>query len=491
MTPEQRIDNLSDWLSPMVIKEVRQMVRGREFNYSFGLSVLIGLLVAFYGGMEALAGSVGAGAGIFVALMTCLTLIGVAVVPVGTLNALRVERSERTLDLITVTALSPRKIVMGKLLTQAVKLLTLFAGLAPFMAMSFLLGGIDFLTIVLSLTTLFLWSLWACSAALLLSSLTKSRGLSIVVSGVSGLVFLVVAGLGRSIYYTAMYSGFGVVGSPIGFMTGFHGPGDGWRFAGMVAICLTSMANLILLAENRLSPPTVDSVTPLRIGFLVQFLMIAGMIVASMPSTGGVSATGDPSLATLLGLLGGLQLATVAMFTVSEELTSRRRIRGLKKSQWEWTMVLFRPGGARGAAYVLIQMILLLGVGKYLAPPDSDFNWLIAICGYICFFTGLPALIGQCVSPKFFRPPYTRVAILLFFSVLSLVAEIMHYFVTADAPGISVYHVLSPFRAFANWKIVENNHWDSYVFALGVFGLLSYFGLVHLAKKYSHDGYKH
>ena len=57
-------------------------------------------------------------------------------------------------------------------------------------------------------------------------------------------------------------------------------------------------------------------------------------------------------------------------------------------------MVLLRPGGGRGAAYVLVQMILLLGVGKYLAPPDSDFNWLIATCGYICFFTGVPALIA-------------------------------------------------------------------------------------------------
>ena len=33
---------------------------------------------------------------------------------------------------------------MGKLMAQAVKLLTLFAALAPFIAMSFLLGGIDF-----------------------------------------------------------------------------------------------------------------------------------------------------------------------------------------------------------------------------------------------------------------------------------------------------------------------------------------------------------
>jgi hypothetical protein len=154
-------------------------------------------------------------------------------------------------------------------------------------------------------------------------------------------------------------------------------------------------------------------------------------------------------------------------------------------------MVLFRPGGGRGAVYVLVQMILLVGIGKYLAPPASDFNSLIAICGYILFFTGVPALIAQCVSPKFFLPPYTRVAILLFFSVLSLIAEILHYLATGSAPAISVYHVLSPFRALANWTLVETNHWDFYVFTLGFLGLLSYFGLLYLARQYSHDRYKH
>ena len=43
---ESRLDRLSDMLSPMVVKEVRQMVRGREFNYSLTLSVIVGLLVA-------------------------------------------------------------------------------------------------------------------------------------------------------------------------------------------------------------------------------------------------------------------------------------------------------------------------------------------------------------------------------------------------------------------------------------------------------------
>src|SRR5438132_9396762 len=95
------LDDLSDWLSPIVVKEVRQMVRGREFNYSFSLSLVTGLIVAVLGSGEALNG-MGAGATIFSRLTSCLALIGLAVVPLGTFNMLRNERADQTLDLITL-----------------------------------------------------------------------------------------------------------------------------------------------------------------------------------------------------------------------------------------------------------------------------------------------------------------------------------------------------------------------------------------------------
>jgi len=44
-----RLDDWSDRLSPILVKEIRQMVRGREFNYSFGISLLAGFFVAFFG----------------------------------------------------------------------------------------------------------------------------------------------------------------------------------------------------------------------------------------------------------------------------------------------------------------------------------------------------------------------------------------------------------------------------------------------------------
>src|SRR6185436_6573988 len=51
------LDRASDWLSPIVVKEVRQIVRGREFIYSFGGSLVAGLAIAFTGAADALRGN--------------------------------------------------------------------------------------------------------------------------------------------------------------------------------------------------------------------------------------------------------------------------------------------------------------------------------------------------------------------------------------------------------------------------------------------------
>ena len=134
------LERASDRVSPIVVKEVRQLARGREFHYAFNIALLVGLTVAFFAAADALTGNGTSGGWTFTALTLALGLLGLVVVPLGAYTALRSERQEQTLELITLTALSPRRVVIGKLLAQGVKLTTLFAGLAPFIAMSFIKG---------------------------------------------------------------------------------------------------------------------------------------------------------------------------------------------------------------------------------------------------------------------------------------------------------------------------------------------------------------
>jgi hypothetical protein len=472
------LKDTSDRLSPIVVKEVRQVVRGQEFTFSFSACLLAGLAVAFFGATNALQGSGTSGNGTFIALISCLTFLGLVVVPFGAFNALRNERMEQTLELITLTALSPRRVVIGKLLAQGVKLATLFAAMAPFIAMSFLLGGIDFVTILVSLLVLFMWSLWASAAFLFLSCLLKSRAMSGLIFGAAGIVLFVVFNLGRYLYFML------TVGAGAGAVSFSGGGVGGWPWLALVIMatfCLASMINLVLLAENRLSLPTEDRVTPLRIGFLAQFLLIAGwtlsFVHASPPEVR--SAIGA------LGIFGGLHLAVVALFAVTESLVVSRRVRlrMAPSSPWRWLLAMFRPGGGRGALYVLVQMAVLLLVAWRLDPSGSNLRWFLAMCGYICFFTGVPTVVVRSRRPTGAASIQLRVAVLLLLPISLLLPDIIYYVVWQPEVidlTFGARHLFNPFRTLANWSFVESLGWFSAPLSMGLTGLLSYLALIHL-----------
>lgn len=476
-----KLDNWSDRLSPMVIKEVRQMVRGREFSYSFGLALVAGLLVAFIGLANAGDITGAAGGQIFTSLMVCLIVLGLVVVPLGAFNALRTERSDHTLDLITQTALTPRRIVVGKLLTQGVKLVILFAGLAPFVAMSFLLGGVDLQTILMGLAVLFLWSMWVSSVCLFVSAAAASRALSGILFAVMTVGFFMLLGRFNYIWMPILGVGpaFAYGGVVVSSSTMW------WTIAGSTAFCFISMANFVLLAENRLSLPIEDRSTSLRIGFLIQFLFIVAAIVGPLwahavgYTAGGVSAS--------LGLFGGLQLALVSIFATTEDMAlSRRIIRNIKSSLHRPWFAVFRPGGGRATAWVMIQMLLLLGIGATLTPlTGSEFTWLLGICSYICFFSGVPACLGRLILKSRVRAAHLRVGTLVFSPVLMISADLLQYFLKPEPlfqGGYTAYHILNPFRTLSNWASVETAGWDLPVFLMGMIGLLAYILLIRIGQ---------
>jgi hypothetical protein len=470
------LEDRSDWLSPIVVKEVRQVVRGREFASSFGASLIGGLGVAFFGAADALTGGGTSGQWTFVALMSCLGILGLAIVPLGAFNALRNERLEQTFDLITLTALSPRRVVIGKLLAQGVKLATLFAAMAPFIAMSFLLGGIDFVTILVALLMLFLWSLWACALCLFLSTLLKSRAMSGLVLGAVAIALFLAFVLARSLFFAPGFrSGavvFGATGSP-----------TWWVLPMAATFLLATLVNLILLAENRLSLPTENRVTTLRVGFLAQFLLIVAWTLSSIDEPLRVRETA----VQVFGVIGGLHLALVAMFTVTEDLVVPRRVllRMTPSSTWRRPLAIFLPGGGRGAVYVLAQMALMLVAAWMLDATAIQLRWLLAMCGYICFFTGVPAVVLRLLSPERASSLQLRIAVLLLLTASTLLPDMIHYVLWQPdvlSLSYSARHLLNPIRTLANWLAVETHYWFAIPTGLGLTGFVAYLVLIQMTR---------
>ena len=477
-----RLDDWSDRLSPIVVKEIRQMVRGREFNYAFGISLLAGLIVAFFGLADALTSAGTSGSSVFTALMACLGVVGLVVIPLGTFSALRSERVEQTLDLITQTMLTPRRIIVGKLMTQAVKLIVLFAGLAPFVAMSFLLGGIDMLTILVSLAVLFMVSLWVCSACLFMSAASQSRAMSVVlfVGLAIGSIWILSPMSGR------IFALLGLIPAPAPII------GMNWFLGAATVLCLVSMTNFLLLAENRLSSPIEDRSTALRIGFFVQFLLILAYVigpgaVAASPATavfiGGTVGFVPPN--QRLALWGGIHLAVTAVFAVTEDLVLSRRVFQRIRKSLKRPWAIFRPGGGRGVLWILAQMLFFLAAGLTIYVPDM-FSALVAICAYICFFTGVPTVVMRHIFKSRARTAYLRAGILLFFPIVAISADLLLSFLT---PGLifngsySAYHILNPFRTLANWSYIQAQGWVWRPMFMGLIGLIAYLELFRMGRR--------
>jgi hypothetical protein len=465
-----RLDDASDRLSPMVVKEVRQIVRSREFNWSFLVSLAAGLVVAFIGAAMA-APTRSSGAWVFGALTASLALLGFVVAPFSAFSALRNERLEQTMDLVAVTALSARRIVVGKLFAQAVKLSTFFAAMVPFVVMSFLLGGIDFTTILLWLALVFLGSLWVCAAALLLSSLSTTRAMSgLLVAGL-GIGLVVLFGASRLVFLLLSSVG-GMAFSGVGVAYAGSGPAPAsWLIGMLVALALVTMANLVLLAENRLSSPVEDKATALRVGFFVQFLVIAGMF-----TTVAYFVPPVPSVVNPIVALCGFHLAIVAAFAVTEDLPVSRRVLLTLPSPWPFRpRAMLRPGGGRGAVYVLAHLALLVAIVWHIG--DARDVWMTAaLCGYIAFFSGVPAL-----ALRWWKPDMSsfllRVAVLAAVAAALVLPDLLYALFWRPDVFLFEYearHLINPWRTTANWAIVEREGWFTIPILIGNAGVLAY-----------------
>ena len=245
-----------------------------------------------------------------------------------------------------------------------------------------------------------------------------------------------------------------------------------WELAIATTICLATMGNLVLLAENRLSLPTEDRVTALRAGFFGQFLLIAAWTLSFINEPAIVRS----NAAQALGILGGLHLAVVAMFTVTEDLVVPRRVllRMNAVSPWRRLLAIFRPrrwtrrhlcAGADGA----------LPCGGVAASADVGEPSLVPGRVRVHLLLHRPAgrrLPGH--RPASAASFQLRAAVLAVLSMALILPDIVYYLLwqpTLFELRYAGRHLLNPIRTLANWRLVEANHGFAIPVLLGLTGL--------------------
>ena len=119
-------------------------------------------------------------------------------------------------------------------------------------------------------------------------------------------------------------------------------------------------------------------------------------------------------------MYAAIHLGIVAAFTITEDMALSRRVqmRLAATPRWRRWLVILRPGPRWGVMYIAVQMALLFPAAWALGASGSRLRWLLALCGYVAVFTGLPTVLMRAWRPS--TPSWTlRVAILFVFAALA------------------------------------------------------------------------
>jgi len=214
-----RWEKWNDALNPILLKEVRQLYKSRQFVLAFFLlltaawfvsvvallapEVILKFVPFGYGHTGQINGSA-----LFFAIYAPLVVALCLIVPLRALESLAIEYDGQTMEMIQLTRIPADQIAIGKFWCSALHMGLYFASLGPFLITSYLLPGISFPSIIVLLFFAFVASLGLVSLALLLGSYSNSPTQRAILTIVLLVICVWVAWTWLSIVYGTLHSSF-------------------------------------------------------------------------------------------------------------------------------------------------------------------------------------------------------------------------------------------------------------------------------------------
>jgi hypothetical protein len=364
-------NDFPDWLSPILVKELRQGLRTKVFTITFLVlqvlligCVLIGLLVAAHGG------NTSASSGFFWSLVGLPMLM---VLPWSGLNAISAEVRANTLDLIFLTRLSAWRILVGKWIAIVAQSALLLAAVLPYVVLRYFMGGVD-LASELLVVALMMTASAILSAMLVGLSAYPGRLMRV------GVIIALFFGFQMSLWIMAIFA-FSPT-SPFG--------GAGMGKVGVFAIIAITILLAMLLLEfgaARIAPVAENHALRKRIlGFLI--LLVAAFARTLDPHT---------ELVALFAFIVTIPLMVGAMCEEMTPLPAIYRPFARKGLPGRLVGRFLYPGWPSGMLYC----VLLLGgfAGLFHSFRSSGQWWFLMTCLAFCGALFTPVALIRLAMP--------------------------------------------------------------------------------------------
>ncbi|MCO8121484.1 ABC transporter permease [Stieleria sp. TO1_6] len=193
------LDKLDRWcartgdrINPILVKETRQSLKSRQFVVTFSMILFAALAWTIAGSLSMMPQiyTTPSAPRMMIGYYAVLALPMLMVVPIAAYRSLEAEIDDGTLELLSITALSPWQIVLGKLGSASLQMLLYFVTLFPCLAYAYSLRGVDLPTTLLIVASLGVAGLLLTVVGLFFAP--TARGRSGRVSALLALIFLLV-----------------------------------------------------------------------------------------------------------------------------------------------------------------------------------------------------------------------------------------------------------------------------------------------------------
>ena len=450
-------------LNPILVKEMRQALRGRAFRIVFWIAVAIattvGCLILVQEGEQP---SEMGGLTFFVALYGFLSAAVHLFVPFAAFQSVGAEWEENTFDLLVLSNLRPRQIVLGKLLSHGLLVLLFFSGFVPFLLFAFLLRGLDLVGAVWVLGLTLISSTALICLAIALSSMTRQKLLRVVAMVVLAVpLFQVTIG---SIGFSGMWLSQNI----------FHTPAATQALLAGATFGLTVIAFACAFAATRFAHPEENRSTVLRV------MATIAVLIALVWGAHLVRFFGDltPLAVLCVPIFIGLTFFATSFATEEERLGRRVRHQVPRNRMLALLATPYFPGGGRGLLFYGLHAFLIVGgvlaiarwsgVTSIFGSARTTNLWLIpwTLFAYGAIYVGFVTWIGHFFSSRITGRIGARLGVPVA-AVLGLVLPIIVGFLSGTDGWVNGRHPGNP-----AWVIedVTEHGFTTTLYALSILG---------------------
>jgi len=431
-------ERATDWMNPILVKETRQAFKSRQFIITFFLLLMVAWLIsaagALWAGPALEYGT--AGRAFFVFYFYVLAFAILFVVPFGAFRSMLNEKDHNTYELLSISTLSPRQIVSGKMCSALVQIFIYYSAIAPFMAFTSLLQGFDLALVTLYLVGALAWAICVSMISITLSTLSNQRQWQAM--NTLAMVILLFWQFGMIFPLTALGMGETVP---------FDDPDFWWGLASAGVATASYFVLSMQIAVSRLTFESDNRSTRIRIICSIQFWGVWGFLLVYHLWNGSGSV--DEHIVSVLAGISLFHWLVVGLFAATEsEFLSRRVRRTLPRTSLiRWIFAPWFPGGSRGFLFMLAHLLALCLI-VYIGDWPEWLSWVYAATLYVICFVGFGAFVGRmahAVTPEF-RPAHARVLTVL----IAAFAMVAPYLVSAlgltrPASAYSLMFISNPF----------------------------------------------